>query len=98
EMLLKSLPKCCDQCLRIVPPARPCQYCEELRRPSLLEQEPEHPEDPASGPKPKEHPFKKEMAAVKGTSAMVTKATKDRGQAQERLNRYLSVNGLMEHK
>lgn len=98
EMLLKSLPKCCKNCLRIGPPTRPCQYCEELRRPSLLEQEPEFPEDEVSGPKPKPHPFKKEMAALRNASAMVTKATKDRGQASERLNRYLSVNGLMEHK
>ena len=86
-----------------VPPAgrlmtRPCQYCEELRRPSLLQQEPEFPEDPTSGPKPKEHPFKEHMAAIKNVSAMMTKATKDRSPASERLNRYLSLNGLMEHK
>ena len=100
EMLQKSLPPCCPNCLRRGPPTRPCDDCELLRKPSLLGPEPEVEGVPDSPAKPKKS--KSEYQKLKDeTIALQSKFTriiKEKGDFPERLCRFLTLNNLVEHK
>lgn len=99
EMLLKSMPKCCAACLHKGAPTRPCDDCALLRKPSLVPNDADEEtkiESPlkASGRSVGEK-LKSDTINLQST---FTRVIKEKGDFPERLCRFLSLNGLVEHK
>lgn len=103
EQLEKTVPPHCGKCDRMGPPSgRPCETCAAIRKQEQAalftdEQEPEDEDDPTSPPKPPPDPFGDLQGLTTKLATQYTKRINEHGPEAERLRKYLSWCGLIDH-